>query len=592
MAEMLGVDLDTLSSSRVLDLFDETTANELALRRQRRAQGVHEDYYLPFTDNRGDERWFQISAAPVTGTDGAYDGAIAVVSDVTDRKRVEDALEVLSLYDAMTGLPNRSLLSDRLRELAALRELRGDEFSLLVIDIDRLASVNDEHGLAIGDRVIVEIGRRISGSVRDGDTVARSSGDEFVVLCPGADSYTAGRIAEAVCASVSDPLEVGDTRLAVTVSVGVADSRTVAPEQLAAVAGTAVAEAKICGRSRVVLHDPAMVAVRADRQQLLRDLRAGIADGAVEVWYQPIVDISNDEVSGMEALLRWTHPTRGPISPATFIPLAEESGVIDELGAFALTAACTEAARWPKHNGRELSVAVNLSARQLNDPHITDKVVEALRASALPPSRLILEVTETAVLGDLDVALQTLNELRGTGIRVALDDFGTGFSSLTYLRQFPVNAIKIDRSFVSGLGTNADDTAIVASLISLAATVGVHVVAEGVETAEQRDRLRALGCRFGQGFLWSPAVPAERLTTTMDEITRGRPIPPRRRRPAVGTDSATAGRILAMHQCGASLSTIAAALNADGLVTATGSRWHRQSVARLIAAEGDRAAIR
>jgi predicted signal transduction protein with EAL and GGDEF domain len=179
------------------------------------------------------------------------------------------------------------------------------------------------------------------------------------------------------------------------------------------------------------------------------------------------------------------------------------------------------------------------------------------------------------------------------GICVALDDFGTGFSSLTYLRQFPVNAIKIDRSFVSGLGTNADDTAIVASLISLAAAVGVHVVAEGVETAEQRDRLRSLGCRFGQGFLWSPAVPAARLGTTMDEIARGRASgPPRRRRPAMGTDSATAGRILAMHQCGASLSTIAAALNADGLVTATGSRWHRQSVARHIAAEGDRAATR
>jgi diguanylate cyclase (GGDEF)-like protein/PAS domain S-box-containing protein len=590
MAEMLGVDVDTLSSSRVLDLFDETTATELARRRRRRAQGVHEDYYLPFTDNRGDERWFQISAAPVTGPDGAYDGAIAVVSDVTDRKRVEDALEVLSLYDAMTGLPNRSLLSDRLRELTALRELRGQDFSLLVIDIDRLAGVNDEHGLAVGDSVIVEIGRRISGSVRDGDTVARSSGDEFVVLCPGADSYAAGRIAEALCAAVSEPLQVGNAVLAVTVSVGVADSRTVAPEQLAAVAATAVAEAKTRGRARVVLHDPAMVVVRADRLQLLRDLRAGIADGAVEVWYQPIMELGSDEVSGVEALLRWTHPTRGPISPATFIPLAEESGVIDELGAFALTAACAEAVRWPERNGRELSVSVNLSARQLNDPKITDKIVEALRASALPPSRLTLEVTETAVLGDLDVALQTLNELRGMGIRVALDDFGTGFSSLTYLRQFPVNAIKIDRSFVSGLGTNADDTAIVASLISLAAAVGVHVVAEGVETAEQRDRLRALGCRFGQGFLWSPAVPAARLRTTMDEIARGGPSgPPRRRRPAMETDSTTAGRILAMHQCGASLSTIAAALNADGLVTTTGSRWHRQSVARLIAAEGDRA---
>jgi diguanylate cyclase (GGDEF)-like protein/PAS domain S-box-containing protein len=591
MAEMLGVDLDTLSSSRELDLFDQTTATELALRRQRRAQGIHEDYYLPFTDSCGDKRWFQISAAPVTGPDGAFDGAIAVVSDVTDRKRVEDALELLSLYDPMTGLPNRSLLRDRVRELTALRGLRGDEFSLLVIDIDRLAGVNDEHGLAVGDSVIVEIGRRISGSVRDGDTVARSSGDEFVVLCPGADAYTAGRIAETVCAAVSEPFQMDETVLAVTVSVGVADSRAVPPEQLAAAAATAVAQAKTSGRARVVVHDPAMVALQADRQQLVRDLRSGIADGAVEVWYQPIVELGSNEVSGMEALLRWTHPTRGPVSPATFIPLAEENGVIDELGAFALTAACAEAVRWPMRNGRDLSVAVNLSAAQLNDPEITGKVVEALRTSGLEPARLTLEVTETAVLGDFDVALQTLNSLREMGVCLALDDFGTGFSSLTYLRQFPVNAIKIDRSFVNGLGSSADDTAIVASLISLGAAVGVHVVAEGVETAEQRDRLRALGCRFGQGFLWSPAVPAARLRQTMDEISRGRPSGrPLRPRPAVGTDPITSGRILAMHRCGASLSTIAAALNADGLTTATGSRWHRQSVARLIAAESDRAA--
>jgi diguanylate cyclase (GGDEF)-like protein/PAS domain S-box-containing protein len=586
MAEMLGVDLETLSATPLRDLFDETTAAELDRRAHRRAQGIREDYYLPFTDNRGDARWFQISAAPVTEPDGAFGGAIAVVSDVTDRKRVEDALEQLSLYDPMTGLPNRSLLTDRLRKLSELRDVRGDDFSLLVVDIDHLAALNDAHGLAAGDSVIVEIGRRISASVRDGDTVARSSGDEFVILCPGADSYTAGRIAEGVCAAVGEPFDVDGRLLDVSVSVGVSDSRDVPPDQLTAAAAAAVAQAKDLGRTRVVRHDPAMLALQADRQQLLKELRAGIADGGVEVWYQPIVELGSDKIRGMEALLRWNNPVRGEISPATFIPIAEDNGVIDELGAFALLVACTEAARWPKCDGADLSVAVNLSARQLSDPEITRKVSDALRASGLPSGRLTLEVTETSVLGDFDVALETLNTMRDMGVSIALDDFGTGFSSLTYLRQFPVKAIKIDRSFISGLGSNEDDTAIVASLISLGAAIGVDVVAEGVETAEQRDRLRALGCRFGQGFLWSPAVPAARLRSTIDGISRGHAVervPTGRSGPA--TDTVTVGRVLAMHNCGASLSTIAAALNADGLTTNAGTRWHRQSVARLIAAE-------
>jgi diguanylate cyclase (GGDEF)-like protein/PAS domain S-box-containing protein len=585
VAELLRCDHEALSRGHVWDFFEEENAAQLRNGLERRAQGLRAEYELTIPDGEGGMRWLHLSAAPWYGADGPYAGSIAVISDVTERKRMEEALEMLSLYDPLTGLPNRSLLTDRFQELSDLQQERGEDFALLIVDIDRLGRINDECGLAAGDGVIVELARRFKEAARDGDTVARSSGDEFVLLCPKADAYTAGRIAEGLCATLAEAVVVDGHALAVRVSVGVVDSASLPPEQLSAAAATALARAKSAGGGRAVVHDGALPAVDVERIRLLDDLRTAIGSGGVEVWYQPVVRLDTDEISGVEALLRWTHPVHGPISPATFIPLAEDTDLIDQLGAMTLATACADAMTWPARDGRELYVAVNLSARQLAAPGLTDVVTEALCSSGLAPARLTLEVTETAVLSDMAEALRTLEALQAMGICIALDDFGTGYSSLTYLKQFPVQAIKIDRSFVSGLGSNAADSAIVASLISLGAAVDVHVVAEGVETSQQRDLLRRLGCRLGQGFLWSPAVPAASLASALDEIERGGhgSTLRQRTRNKVSADAPTAGRIRTLHRSGASLSTIAAALNADGLTTATGTRWHRQTVARVIA---------
>jgi diguanylate cyclase (GGDEF)-like protein/PAS domain S-box-containing protein len=586
MAELLRCDFDALLGGVVWEFFDEQTCAELHRRAERRVQGLPEEYELALTQDDGEERWLQISAAPMLEPDGSYAGGIAVISDVTDRKRMETALEMLSLYDPMTGLPNRSLLADRFQQLVSLHEDRCEDFAVLAVDIDRLGRVNDERGLAAGDSVIVELARRFQEAARDGDTVARSNGDQFVLLCPNADAYTAGRIAEGLFAAAAEPIVVDGAALSVTVSIGVADSASSPAEQLPAAATTALARAKSAGGGRACVHGPA-TPVDGDRLQLAADLRSALKDGEVQVWYQPIVRLDTDQINGVEALLRWTHPVLGPIPPTAFIPLAEETDLIHQLGALTLATACADASGWPGRHGRELSVAVNLSARQLMHPGVVDLVVDALQTSGLAPGRLTIEVTETAVLGDMSVALETLQALRALGLCIALDDFGTGYSSLTYLRQFPVSAIKIDRSFVSGLGVTAADSAIVASLISLGAGVDVHVVAEGVETSHQKELLRRLGCPLGQGFLWSPAVPESRLAQTFDDIERGagRTTTPHRGRHRVTADASTVARIRALHRSGASLTTIAAALNADGLTTAAGTRWHRQTVARVIAAD-------
>ncbi|MCW2570942.1 MAG: hypothetical protein JWO88_1000, partial [Frankiales bacterium] len=334
MAELLNVELDALRGGFVWDFFDESTSRVLREKAERRAYGVREEYELPLVDADGARRCLLISAAPLYEQDAGFAGALAVISDVTDRKQMEDALEMLSLYDAMTGLPNRTLLADRLRELSILREERGQEFAVLVVDIDHLKHVNDARGLAAGDLVICEVGSLLQEAVRDGDTLARTSGDEFVVLCPGADAYTAGRIAEGLCAAVSD----AGTPSAdyVTVSIGVADTESVPPEQLTSAAVSAVAQAKSTGRSRAVVYDPALSAANHNHLQLGEELRNAIRTGAIEVWYQPVVRLEGEEISGVEALMRWTSPTVGPVPPSTFIPIAEELGLISELGELSL----------------------------------------------------------------------------------------------------------------------------------------------------------------------------------------------------------------------------------------------------------------
>ncbi|MDQ1619664.1 MAG: hypothetical protein QOE19_2233, partial [Actinomycetota bacterium] len=496
----------------------------------------------------------------------------------------------LALYDSLTGLPNRALKKDRMQGLVDEHERTGSDFAMLFCDIDRFKVINEAHGHRVGDQLLVAVAERLRETAREHDTVARFGGDAFVILCPAADAYVARRVAEEMRAAVEAPFQIAGHRLFVTVSLGLASTAEVAPQDLQQAAEAALYRAKECGRARVTVHDAATAASSAGRLELITELRRALDNDQLEMHYQPIVRLSGGGPVGVESLMRWTHPTKGPIPPALFIPLAEENGLMPLLGAWSLHRACRDAAAGFHVSGKPLYVAVNLSTTQLADPGALDVVRSALRTSGLPPEQLMLEVTETAVLGDVGQALDSLHALKSLGVRIALDDFGTGYSPLTYLRDFPVDVIKIDRSFVAGLGTDQDDSAIVASLVSLAAMVGVTAVAEGVETAAQEQLLRGFGCPFGQGFLWSTAVPAGEVAEVVTRLQHGhgrmlarRPQRSARSGDVAGLAEATVARIAALHQSGASLNTIAAVLNAERVPTARGTRWHRNTVARVVA---------
>ncbi|MDX6227232.1 MAG: diguanylate cyclase, partial [Frankiales bacterium] len=347
--------------------------------------------------------------------------------------------------------------------------------------------------------------------------------------------------------------------------------------------------AKAGGSGRIEMHNPTMRGSTQGRLQLLTDLRQAISTGNLALHYQPIVQ-AQGHVTGVEALLRWHHPRHGSVPPADVISLAEDNGLMPALGAWILNRACSDIANHPHAEAAALEVAVNLSTRQLADPNIVETVRRTLSHSHLPPERLVLEVTETAMIADPETTSRRLEDLKRLGVRLALDDFGTGYSSLVYVRRFPVDIIKIDRSFIAGMDTNNEDFAIVASLTNLAGAVGLDVVAEGVETPAQAETLRRLGCTYMQGYLWSPAVPLPELAALLKPGAMHLLVQEAGRRAngtargSIATDHETNGRILALHRAGASVTSIAAALNADNRRTPQGARWQASSVARAIPA--------
>jgi diguanylate cyclase (GGDEF)-like protein/PAS domain S-box-containing protein len=592
MAEILGVSLEEVHTRSVWDFFEPASQQIVRAELERRRDGATGYYELPYLRRDGERRWMLISAAPLSDENGAHIGSVGMTVDITERKQIEQQLQRLALYDPLTGLPNRALLHDRLEQLLARHRRAGGHVGLLFCDIDRFKLVNDNRGHHAGDELLVQVAQRLAAAVRDIDTLARFGGDEFVVLCPDADTWTARRVAGQVAEAFTDPFDVAGQQVTVGVSVGVAATDDVPTDELLQAADRALYVAKTNGRGRVEVHDLAMRASTKGRLALVTDLRAAIAADSVGLHYQPIVH-ADGSIVGAEALLRWTHAEHGPVPPSTLVTLAEESGLIAALGAWSLRRACNDIATTPEASATGLRVAVNLSSVQLRDQDIVATVRSALAVSGLPAQRLILEVTETAVMNDIEQTTPILRQLKALGCQLALDDFGTGYSSLSYLRAFPIDTIKIDRSFVAGMPDSPDDHAIVASLVGLAASVGLTAVAEGVETSEQADALRRLGCTAMQGFLWSAAVPLAELAV----LLRRGPFPPtplrtgraRGARPVIRADQddrKVRARILALHTGGASPTTIAAALNADGLRTPDGTRWHRNTVARVVADAG------
>ena len=453
-----------------------------------------------------------------------------------ERRGLEQQLADRALRDPLTGLPNRAVLLDRL-DLALARAGRvGLSVAVLACDLDRFRAVNETFGHSAGDRLLAAVAARLDSTVRPGDTVARMGGDEFAVL--GEDLEGAGEAAEIarrVQEVFSSPFPLDRSEVWVTASTGVAlvagggDGDLLLRE-----ANAARERARGRGRGRVEVFDDAMRAAAPWHQATEHELRDAIGLGQLRLEYQPIVALASDEVVGAEALVRWHHPSRGLLGPVDFIPLAEESGLIEDLGRWVLQEACGRATGWQGLGApeRTLTVSVNVSAQQFRDEAWAAEVARVLAATGLPGRRLVLEITESTLMDDNEVFGQRLQELRDLGVRLAVDDFGTGYSSLAYLRRMPVDFLKIDKSFVDGVTGDAHESALARAVVKLAATLGMAAVAEGIERPEQAEVLTALGCRFGQGLWLGPPMPPEDL----EERLREQEPRQRRRTRAVGAD--------------------------------------------------------
>ncbi|HET7686350.1 MAG TPA: sensor domain-containing phosphodiesterase [Candidatus Limnocylindria bacterium] len=472
------------------------------------------------------ERGLQAAAAAPIRADGRPIGSLVVASTLRGRQYGDTELEALTafaelaslaitdaertehmlhsaLHDALTGLPNRSLFSDRLAQRLMPTRRRRSPAAVLFIDIDDLKRVNDTLGHLAGDMALVEVGRRLTSSIRVGDTVARMAGDEFTVLMDGVeDEQDALAAADRLAAVLRRPLQVADRSLTLTASIGVrlAQAGQDRTDDVLRGADLAMYEAKARGGGGVSLFHPELDQRAARRLELESDLRTALDGGQFRVLYQPIVSLCDGSLRGVEALVRWDRGTLGLVSPVEFIPLAEETGLIVELGAWVLGEACRAAAELTPAARGDVALSVNLSARQLLEPGLEATVAAALAASGLAPERLTLEITESVLLSDAATTLERLEALRRLGVRVAIDDFGTGYSSLSYLRRLPLDAVKIDRSFVEQVTLDPRQAALVRGIVELCHALSLDTVAEGVETAEQARALVGLGCDLAQGY--------------------------------------------------------------------------------------------
>ncbi len=439
--------------------------------------------------------------------DPAVHALVLNTRDVTDRRRLEDELRDRALHDALTGLPNRALFLERAQHALARRDPRP--MVVCFLDLDDFKAVNDTLGHGAGDELLCALADRLVTCVRPGDTVARFGGDEFAILLEETDLPTALGIVERVLIATSEPVLVADTELVVHTSVGLAPSegRRVSPDQLLAEADAAMYAAKGTGGHRFKVFAPAMRIASEERSRARTEIDRALVREEFVLHYQPIVDLRSGWQLGVEALIRWQHPERGLLLPVDFIDHAEESGQITTLGRWVLTAAALAATTLPQH----MHISVNVSSRELQQPELVEQVAEALQTSGLTADRLVLEITETAAVSDVHGAIARLTALKALGLRLALDDFGTGYSSLSYLRKFPVDYLKIDRSFVTGLARSEEDRAIVRGVVDMAHALGLQTIAEGVEVAVQREILVDMGCDLAQGHLWQRAVPLDDL---------------------------------------------------------------------------------
>jgi diguanylate cyclase (GGDEF)-like protein/PAS domain S-box-containing protein len=476
---------------------------------------------VQFRMQRADGCWRDVEAVVTDLRDRAsVGGYVANIRDITERKEFEAILAHRALHDPLTGLANRQLLLDRAEQMLARSRRTLDPVAAYFVDLDNFKDANDSLGHEAGDQLLQAVAARFAGMVRASDTVGRLGGDEFVILAEG-NAVAAGpeMVAERIREVLGEPFLVDGfdgLPITITASIGIAVGDRASAQELLRDADIALYRAKAAGRDGWVLFEAAMQSAAVDRLELKSDLDSALAGNQFFLLYQPIFDLDSDCIPGVEALIRWQHPTRGIIAPNDFIPLLEESGMIVEVGRWVLSHACAQAAAWDRQ-GLCVTMSVNVSMRQLETEVLIDHVLEALASSGIDPGSLIIEVTESTLMRDANATVSRLKRLKSLGVLVAIDDFGTGYSSLAYLRQFPVDVLKIDKSFISGMDGTPNSSALIHTLVELGRTLGLITLAEGIEDHTQLEALRDELCDRGQGFILSRPVPAVEI----EELLRG-----------------------------------------------------------------------
>ena len=482
----------------------------------------HLEYAM--SDRDGKLRWFSINGEPLFSELGDFKGYRGTGSEITERKLAEQQIQHIAHHDVLTGLPNRALLRDRLAQAMALARRKNRALWVLLIDLDRFKFVNDSLGHKAGDLLLKTIAARLQASLRESDTVARLSGDEFVaILSEQADEMLSIGVVQRVMDAVAQPVLLDGKEFFVTCSIGVAVydmTQFDAPgdvtlngetQNLIEQADIAMYSAKKQGRNNIKFYTKAMNQATLERLRIETALRNALERQQFVLHYQPQLDLASGRIVGVEALLRWRHPELGMVAPSRFIALAEDTGLIVPIGAWVMRTACAQMQAWHAAGLGPLRLAVNLSARQFNEPNLVASIADVLAQTGLAPGCLELELTESLFMHDVALAVSQLHDMKALGVQLSIDDFGTGYSSFAYLRTFPIDVLKIDRSFVGDVASDADDAAIVVSIIALAHNLKLRVVAEGVETAEQLDYLRQHGCDEAQGFYFSHPLPAEEV---------------------------------------------------------------------------------